>query len=53
MDIVTDITLTISNSLVTYPGDPGIEITRCPHHRERLKIESHQIGYGGAYGNSR
>jgi len=25
---IHDITLTISNSLVTYPGDPGIEITR-------------------------
>ncbi len=25
---IHDVTLTISNSLVTYPGDPGIEITR-------------------------
>jgi arylformamidase len=25
---IHDITLTISNSLVTYPGDPGIQITR-------------------------
>ena len=47
---IHDVTLTISNSLITYPGDPGIQISRAHSIGEKFSSNLTKIDMGAHTG---
>jgi arylformamidase len=47
---IHDVTLTISNSLITYPGDPGIQISRAHSIGEKFNSNLTKIDMGAHTG---